>query len=127
MTSTRPRSSPKHRAPAKKAPQQQRPPAFVVAGARREPLDEIPLTRRAQALLKWIANRPKASDANVKYWLYQHAWIVTGAEMGWWHGSTALETLTAVDRRVWELWGIGAASKAEAESALALVRSKGAK
>jgi hypothetical protein len=119
-------AAPTHRAPVKH-PQQQRPPAFVVAGARREPLDEIPLTARAGALLRWIDKQPKATDANVKYWLYQHAWIVTGAEMGWWHGDTALKTLTAVDRRVWELWGIGAASKQQADAALASVRAKEAK
>jgi hypothetical protein len=123
--------APAHRAAAKrtqqKRPQQQRPPAFVVPGARREPLDEIPLTARARALLRWIDKQPKATDANVKYWLYQHAWIVAGAKMGWWHGSTALGTLTAVDKRVWELWGIGAASRAEAEAALASVRTQEAK
>lgn len=116
------------RVPVKnRAPQQKRPPAFVVAGARLEPLDEIPLTARARALLRWIDNKPKATDPNVKYWLYQHAWIVTGAEMGWWHGESALETLTAVDQRVFELWGIGAVSKAQAEAALATVRAHTAK
>ena len=116
------------KAPAKKLPpQQKRPPAFAVPGARREPLDEIPLTARARALLRWIDNKPRPTDTNVKYWLYQHAWIVTGAEMGWWHGDTALETLNAVDQRAWELWGIGASSKAQAEAALASVRAKEAK
>jgi hypothetical protein len=116
------------KAPAKKSPpQQKRPPAFNVPGARREPLDEIALTARARALLRWIDNKPTATDANVKYWLYQHAWIVTGAEMGWWHGDAALKTLSAVDQRVWELWGIGAASKAQADAALASVRAKEAK
>jgi hypothetical protein len=117
-------AAPKPRTPAKRTPQQKRPPAFVVAGARREPLNEIPLTVRARALLTWIDNKPRPSDANVKYWLYQHAWIVTGAEMGWWHGAAALKTLTAVDQRVWQLWGIGASSKATAEAALASVRTK---
>jgi hypothetical protein len=114
---------PKRTVPGKRAPLK-RPAAFVVPNARREPLDEIPLTRRAAALLAWIDKRPAATDANVKYWLYQHAWIVTGARMGWWHGDAALETLTAVDSRVWNAWGIGAASKAQAESALAFVRAK---
>jgi hypothetical protein len=112
---------------AKHLPSQQRPPAFVVAGARREPLNEIPLTQRARALLTWIAKHPSATDTNVKYWLYQHAWIVTGAELGWWHGESALETLTAVDDRVWKLWGIGQASKAQAEAALVTVRAQTAK
>jgi hypothetical protein len=105
----------------------QRPPAFAVPGARREPLNEIPLTARAHALLTWIDKHPSATDKNVKYWLYQHAWIVTGAKLGWWHGESALETLTAVDDRVWKLWGIGEASKAQAQAALASVRAHAAK
>ena len=40
---------------------------------------------RALRLQSWAANRPKTS-ANVRHWLYQHAWIVTGAKFGWWHG-----------------------------------------
>jgi hypothetical protein len=105
----------------------QRPPAFAVPGAPREPLNEIPLTARAHALLTWIDKHPSATDKNVKYWLYQHAWIVTGAKLGWWHGESALETLTAVDDRVWKLWGIGEASKAQAQAALATVRAHAAK
>ena len=117
---------PARHAPRKHGPAQ-RPPAFTVSGARREPLDEIPLTRRAANLLHWIDLRPKPTDANVRYWLYQHAWIVAGARMGWWHGSAALETLERVDARVWSTWGIGASSKAEAEQALASVQAREAK
>jgi hypothetical protein len=111
------------KAPAKRVPQQ-RPPAFIVPGARREPLAEIPLTERAKALLVWLNQHPNATDANVKHWLYQHAWIVTGAEMGWWHGAEALNTLLAADRRVWALWGIGARSTAVARQALAEVEAR---
>jgi hypothetical protein len=111
------------KAPANRLPQQ-RPPAFIVPGARREPLDEIPLTDRAKALLVWLNQHPNATDANVKHWLYQHAWIVTGAEMGWWHGAEALHTLLAADRRVWALWGIGARSSAVARQALAEVEAR---
>jgi hypothetical protein len=96
---------------------QNRPPAFVVPGARREPLDEIPLTVRASALLAWLERHPSATDANVRHWLYQHSWIVAGARMGWWHGEEALQTLLAADRRVWALWGIGARSSAVARQA----------
>lgn len=109
------------------SPKRERLPAFLVPGARREPLDEIPLTERARALLRWIDNRPKPTDANIKYWLYQHAWIVAGARMGWWHGSEALTTLVQVDSHVYSEWGIGAASKAQAEAALDAVRAKEAK
>ncbi len=111
------------KAPANKLPQQ-RPPAFIVPGARKEPLDEIPLTQRAKALLVWLNQHPNATDTNVKHWLYQHAWIVTGAEMGWWHGAQALDTLLVADRRAWALWGIGARSTAVARQALAEVEAR---
>jgi hypothetical protein len=101
-----------------------RPPAFVVPGARREPLAEPPLTVRANALLVWLARHPKATDANVKHWLYQHAWIVAGARMGWWHGASALKILIAADDRAWALWGIGARSAAVAKQALAEVETR---
>jgi hypothetical protein len=109
------------KAPAKP---QSRAPAFVVPGARREPLDEITLSARAKTLLVWLNQHPNATDANVKHWLYQHAWIVTGAELGWSHGAEALHTLLAADRRVWELWGIGARSSAVARQALAEVEAR---
>ena len=108
---------------ASRAPQQ-RPPAFVIPGARREPLTEVPLTVRANSLLAWLARHPAATDANVKHWLYQHAWIVAGARMGWWHGASALKTLIAADDRVWALWGIGARSEAVAKHALAEVEAR---
>lgn len=103
---------------------QSRPPAFTVAGARKEPLDEMPLTVRAQVLLDWLATKPKPTDANVRRWLYQHAWIVAGAQMGWWHGATALRTLVEADRHVFALWGIGDRSEAVARQALAEVEAR---
>jgi hypothetical protein len=105
-------------------PQSKRPPAFLVPGAKREPLDEIPLPARAAQLRSWLAKHPRPSDANVRYWLYQHAWIVTGARLGWWHGAEALQTLIAVDRQVERQWGIGRRSKRVARAALAEVRRK---
>jgi hypothetical protein len=111
------------KAPAKQFPQQ-RPPAFIVPGARKEPLDEMPLTDRANALLVWLNRHPNATDTNVKHWLYQHAWIVTGAELGWWHGANALNTLLVADKRVWALWGIGTRSSAVARQALAEVEAR---
>jgi hypothetical protein len=109
------------KAPAKP---ESRAPAFIVPGARREPLDEIPLTKRAKELLVWLNQHPNATNANVKHWLYQHAWIVTGAELGWSHGAEALHTLLAADRRAWALWGIGARSTAVARQALAEVEAR---
>jgi hypothetical protein len=106
--------------PAVKRPS--RPPAFHVPGAPREPLDEITLTARADRLAAWIATKPKLTNRNARHWLYQHSWIVTGAQFGWSHGEQALVKLIAVDRRVEQIWGIGHRSEAIARKALARVR-----
>ncbi|HEX3806210.1 MAG TPA: PASTA domain-containing protein [Gaiellaceae bacterium] len=109
--------TPAHRWP------QNRPVAFAVAGARKEPLDEMPLADRAQLLLNWFAKDPKPTDANVRYWLYQHAWIVAGARMGWWHGADALQTLVAADAKAMSEWGIGDKSEAIARQALSFTEA----
>jgi hypothetical protein len=101
-----------------------RPPAFVVRGAPKEPLDEIPLTTRAQRLSAWLTPSRRPTAANQRHWLYQHAWIVTGAQFGWWHGAAALRLLITVDRRVESQWGIGRRSEAVARGALAEVEAK---
>jgi beta-lactam-binding protein with PASTA domain len=103
---------------------QSRPVAFVVPGARKEPLDEMPLTDRATQLGTWLDAHKAMTTDNAKYWLYQNAWIVTGAQFGWWHGADALKTLIAVDRRTQTLWGIGAQSATAAELALRQVQAK---
>jgi PASTA domain len=120
----RPRAKPKakpKRKPAARAKPVARPPAFVVRGAPKEPLDEITLQARALRLESWLASRPK-TPRNVQHWLYQHAWIVTGATFGWSHGAQALETLIHVDEQVRRQWGIGSRSEAVARAALAKVR-----
>jgi hypothetical protein len=101
-----------------------RKPAFTVAGAPAEPLDEIPLSARAQRLAAWVEKHPRRSVANVDHWLYQHNWIVTGARFGWANGAEALRTLIAVDARVQQLWGVGAQSRHVARRALAEVESR---
>jgi hypothetical protein len=101
-----------------------RPPAFVVHGAPKEPLDEIPLTTRAQRLSAWLTPSRRPTAANQRYWLYQHAWIVTGARFGWSHGAAALRLLIAVDRRVESQWSIGRRSESVARAALAGVEAK---
>jgi hypothetical protein len=103
---------------------QNRPVAFTVAGARKEPLDEMPLTNRAQLLRSWLEAHPTKTSTNVAYWSYQNAWIVAGAKFGWWHGAEALATLIAVDRRAQQLWGIGTKSALHAQSALSEVQSR---
>ena len=113
------------RKPAVKTPAKAaaRPPAFVVAGAPKEPLDEMTLYRRAGQVCRCRCNRT-SSSANVRYWLYQHAWIVTGARFGWSHGAQALQTLIAVDRQVERQWGVGAKSEQVAKAALVQVRRR---
>ncbi len=98
-----------------------RPPAFVVAGAPREPLDEIPLPLRAKRLKARLADEPRPTQKLVRFWQYQHAWIVTGAEFGWWHGAEALRILITVDEDLQRRWGMGAKSEAVARAALAEV------
>jgi beta-lactam-binding protein with PASTA domain len=119
----KPVTKPKHKPAAKHKPavHNARPPAFAVAGAPKEPLDEITLSARALSLEAWAAERSK-TGANVQHWLYQHAWIVTGAEFGWSHGAQALETLIRVDQHLQRRWGIGGKSEAVARAALARVR-----
>jgi hypothetical protein len=101
-----------------------RPPAFHVPGARKEPLDEIALPKRAARLELWLARHPHPTNANVRYWLYQNAWIVTGARFGWWHGAQALRLLVRADTKAEHVWGIGARSRAVAQQALRDVEAK---
>lgn len=111
--------------PAPKAkPAAKRPPAFVVPGAKREPLNEIPLPARARALDAWLTTHRTRTDTNVRYWLYQHAWVVAGAKLGWWRGEEALKLLLKADERVQRIWGIGSRSEAVARAALADVSRK---
>ena len=79
----------------KKSPSQaaRRPAAFAVPGAPKEPLDEISLPARARLLDAWLTSSRGPTAANERHWLYQHAWIVTGARFGWWHGAAALRVL----------------------------------
>jgi hypothetical protein len=100
-----------------------RPPAFTAKDAPKEPLDEMTLPARALRLEAWVAGKPR-TGRNVQHWLYQHAWIVTGAKFGWWHGAQALQTLIRVDQRVERQWGVGGRSEAVARAALAQVRRK---
>ena len=101
-----------------------RKPAFSVAGAPAEPLDEILLSTRAKRLAGWVEKHPRRSRVAVNHWLYQHNWIVTGARFGWVDGAQALKTLIAVDRRVQKLWGVGKQSEQVARRALAEVEAR---
>jgi hypothetical protein len=98
--------------------------AFHVPGAPKEPLDEITLPARARRLDAWLTSARGPTAANQRHWLYQHAWIVTGAKFGWWHGAEALRVLIRVDRRVESQWGIGYRSEAVARRARAAVEAR---
>lgn len=103
-----------------------RTPDFVAPGAPPEPADEMPLPDRARLVEQRIAAAPKPTRKLVDWWLYQHAWIVTGAEFGWHKGAEALRILIRVDRSIESRWGFGARSTAVAERALAEVERKAA-
>lgn len=118
------KAKPKAKPSPKPKTKGKRPPAFVVPGGHAEPQDELALPDRARALGVWLSSHRRPTDANVRYWLYQHAWVVEGARLGWWHGADALETLIRVDERVQALWGIGSKSEAVARAALTEVRAK---
>jgi hypothetical protein len=111
--------------PAKRgAPVKRRQPAFVVPGAPKEPLDEISLPARARALARWLDDHRRPARGDVRHWVYQHAWIVTGAKFGWSGGPEALRILIGVHERAQRLWGIGARSEATARRALAYVEAQ---
>jgi hypothetical protein len=120
----KPAAKPKRKAAVKPRRTAHRAPDFVVRGAPKEPLDEMPLTARARLLARWAEAHPKRTRANVRHWLYQHTWIVTGARFGWWHGAQALRTLIDVDRRVQRNWGIGSKSLRQARRALARIETR---
>ena len=105
-------------------PSAKRTPAFAIPGAPAEPLDEMALPDRARLLNRYVSAHPDPTPAAINHFLYQHAWIVTGAEFGWSRGSEALQLLIAVDRRASKIWGIGSKSESVARSALTHVAAK---
>jgi hypothetical protein len=109
--------------PTKTAAPAKRSPDFVLAGAPKEPLDEMPLPQRAKLLSAWIATHRK-TPANARHFLYQHSWIVTGAQFGWWHGAEALRELIAADRAAQQRWGLGRKSELVARAALTEVEAR---
>jgi PASTA domain len=100
-----------------------RKPDFVVPGAKPEPADEISLPHRARNLQHRVAAAEKPTRNLVSFWLYQHAWIVTGARFGWHNGAEALRILIKVDQSLERRFHFGARSEAVARSALAYVEA----
>ena len=121
-TKPKPKPKPKPTPASTTTPLAARAPAFAVKGAPKEPLDEITLTARADQLAAWIGTHPRHTRKNVNRWLYQHAWIVDGANFGWSHGEQALVELIAIDSRVERMWGVGRRSEKVARAALARAR-----
>jgi hypothetical protein len=76
---------------------------------------------RARLLARWIARRPTLTPANRHHFLFQHAWVVTGARFGWWRGEEALRILIPADRAIERLWQLAPATRQDAEAALAEV------
>jgi PASTA domain len=112
-------------APPPPAPSGYRTPDFVVPGAPGEPADELPLPQRAKMLQRRVAaltSRP--GEQFVQHWLYQHAWIVTGAGFGWQNGDVALTTLIQVDRSLYVRYGFGQKSERVARNMLVWVESQ---
>jgi PASTA domain-containing protein len=101
-----------------------RKPDFVVPGALAEPADEMPLPERARKLAHRMASASKPTPRLVNFWLYQHAWIVTGARFGWHDGAEALRILIKVDESLQRRWDFGARSERRARQALAEVEAK---
>jgi hypothetical protein len=104
-----------------------RKPDFVVHGAPAEPADEMPLPDRARLVEQRIGAAKKPTRKLVRWWLYQHSWIVTGARFGWHDGAEALRILVRVDRSIQARWDFGVRSTRVAKRALAEVERKAAK
>jgi hypothetical protein len=125
-TTTEAEPPPPAPAPAPKPKQgAYRTPDFVVPGAPGEPTDEMLLPQRAKKLQRRAAalsGRP--GEKFVGHWLYQHAWIVTGAGFGWRNGDDALRILVQVDRSLHARFGFGDKSEQVALRMLAWVESQ---
>jgi hypothetical protein len=112
-------------APPPAAPAGYRTPDFVVPGAPGEPVDELPLPQRAKLLQRRVeALTSRPGEKFVQHWLFQHAWIVTGAGFGWQNGDDALRTLVQVDRSLYVRYGFGQKSERVARNMLAWVESQ---
>jgi hypothetical protein len=105
-------------------PAESREPDFKVSGAPAEPVDELTLPARARMLARRMDAMSEPTDRLVNYWLYQHAWIVTGARFGWHDGADALRILIKVDESLVRRFDFGARSEVVARRALAYVEAK---
>jgi hypothetical protein len=118
----KPKPQPQPKSPAAPAPSAFRKPDFVVPGAKPEPRSEMPLPDRARMVARRVAAASRPTSRLARFWLFQHTWIVTGAEFGWKDGDDALRILIRVDGDLQSRFGFGAKSQAVARRALADVR-----
>jgi hypothetical protein len=123
-TTTASTTTTEEEAPPPKSEPKTRKPDFEVVGAPKEPADEIPLPERAKRLERRVDAAERPTKTLVNFWLYQHAWVVTGARFGWHDGAEALRILIRVDHKLERRWGFGGRSEAVARSALAYVEAK---
>jgi hypothetical protein len=101
-------------------------PDFLVPGAPAEPADEMPLPDRARLVEERVGAAKRPTRQLVRWWLYQHSWIVTGARFGWHDGAEALRILIRVDQSIEARFDFGARSTGVAKRALAEVERKAA-
>ena len=66
----------------------------------------------------WLDRQSDLSAAGWDHITYQHAWIVTGASFGWWHGAEALRILIRVDEKLQRRFDTGAAFERAARKVL---------
>jgi hypothetical protein len=118
----KPKPQPQPKSPAAPAPSAFRKPDFVVPGVKPEPRSEMPLPDRARMVARRVAAASRPTSRLARFWLFQHTWIVTGAEFGWKDGDDALRILIRVDGDLQSRFGFGAKSQAVARRALADVR-----
>jgi hypothetical protein len=104
-----------------------RTPDFVVPGAPSEPVGEMPLVDRARLLAGRMAAAPKTTPKLMRYFSYQHNWIVYGARFGWKDGDVALRILVGVDQDLERRFDTGQESEKVARAALAFVQSRKAR
>ena len=104
-------------------PAETRKPDFEVPGAPAEPADELTLPARARMLARRMDAMSKPTNQLVNYWLYQHAWIVTGARFGWHDGAEALRILIKVDQSLVRRFDFGARCVRVARRAIAYVEA----
>jgi hypothetical protein len=85
------------------------------------------LADRARMLARRLAAEPMATPKLLRFFSYQHNWVVYGARFGWHEGEAALRILIEVDQDLERRWKTGFDSEKTARAALAFVLSRKAR